>query len=209
MRESDARYLLTCEPEEVVLRDPTGRLHVERPYLAGVAGPRRRPAPPAWLSSAVRATGATAGPSAGPCTSIPWVRPAPAPTGESGAVRLDDVQAWPGEEADISDLFGPFGTAGGGVDVGMGAQGSVWGGVGHCGNSNVTGASGGFSIGGGASAYSGGQFTFPIKSTGGDDGAHPEALITPASGHVPRRSAAGLGDRDRRSERTSVGSPRR
>jgi hypothetical protein len=93
----------------------------------------------------------------------------PTVAGGMGLGAYGGVEGQVSTAVDISDLGGPFGTAGGSVDVGIGVQASVWGGVGHCGNNNVTGASGGLSIGGGASAYSGGQFTFPFKLTGGED----------------------------------------
>ena len=70
---------------------------------------------------------------------------------------------------DIIDLQGPFVAAVGSIDVGIGAQGSVWAGVGHCGDNNVTGASGGYSVGAGATAYGGGQLTGVWKLGGPED----------------------------------------
>jgi RHS repeat-associated protein len=68
----------------------------------------------------------------------------------------------------LSELGGPFGSAGGSGVVGVGVQGNVFGGAGECGRI-VNGGSAAVVVGGGASAYAGGQGTGVIQVVGPPD----------------------------------------
>jgi hypothetical protein len=81
---------------------------------------------------------------------------------------MERLAADDGSFISLSNLAGAFGAAGGSLDIGVGAEGSVWGGADVCGRI-VNGVSLGATAGGGGSAYAAGQDTIVLQLWGPPD----------------------------------------